>query len=286
MRHEIILEDKVYGEDKEDYYFKSKILERKSEKIKKIENNKKLKDGLSEEIEKDIKEYMNHIKSKEKHDLSQIQKVSGIFTKFENFEKYIKTLIPGSFGLWYEFELESPYFSSDVDELYMIQNPILKEQISKVPMIRGSSWKGLLSSTALDRLRKRVECQDCSIDKLISCYLSLVRVFGAGSEDFRKVEEEIKKIDKEAKKDKYAAKLTEELFKYCVFDLGININIKKNGTSVNKQLIDQIFNDMDKTNNIFSVRKGRAIFYPTYFNRLNYEVINPHNREKEQVRIQ
>ncbi|MGC8979423.1 RAMP superfamily CRISPR-associated protein, partial [Caldisericum sp.] len=30
----------------------------------------------------------------------------------------------------------------------------------------------------------------------------------------------------------------------------------------------------------FQTHKGRAIFYPTYFNRLSLEVINPHDRRK------
>ncbi|HSH35974.1 RAMP superfamily CRISPR-associated protein, partial [Schnuerera sp.] len=75
------------------------------------------------------------------------------------------------------------------------------------------------------------------------------------------------------------SKLIEELIKYCVYELGININIKKDGTSLYKQLIDQIKSNKCKTNNIFSVKRGRAVFYPTYFNRISYEVINPHNRE-------
>lgn len=258
MFHEIILENKV---KKEDYYFKSKIYKRKGKKPSDFINDYK---------------YNKYIESE---DIKQIQKISGIFNTPEDIDEYVKNLLPGSFGIWCKFELESPYFSNDDDNLYIIQNPIIKETISKIPMVKGSSWKGLLSSVALNKLRENVESKD--IPSIISCYLSFVRIFGTGSETFRKLEREIKKVIGEAER-KNSTKLTEILFQYCVFDLGININIKKDGTSINKQLIDEIIKKQNeqKVKNIFSVNKGRAIFYPTYFNKINYEVINPHDREK------
>lgn len=258
MFHEIILENKV---KKEDYYFKSKIYKRKGKKPSDFINDYK---------------YNKYIKSE---DIKQIQKISGIFNTPEDIDEYVKNLLPGSFGIWCEFELESPYFSKDDDNLYIIQNPIIKEMISKIPMVKGSSWKGFLSSVALNKLRESVESKD--IPSIISCYLSFVRIFGTGSETFRELEREIKKAIGEAER-KNSTKLTETLFQYCVFDLGININIKKDGTSINKQLIDEIIKKQNeqKVKNIFSVNKGRAIFYPTYFNKINYEVINPHDREK------
>lgn len=258
MFHEIILENKV---KKEDYYFKSKIYKRKGKKPSDFINDYK---------------YNKYIKSE---DIKQIQKISGIFNTPEDIDEYVKNLLPGSFGIWCEFELESPYFSNDDDNLYIIQNPIIKEMISKIPMVKGSSWKGFLSSVALNKLRESVESKD--IPSIINCYLSFVRIFGTGSETFRELEREIKKVIGEAER-KNSTKLTETLFQYCVFDLGININIKKDGTSINKQLIDEIIKKQNeqKVKNIFSVNKGRAIFYPTYFNKINYEVINPHDREK------
>lgn len=258
MFHEIILENKV---KKEDYYFKSKIYKRKGKKPSDFINDYK---------------YNKYIKSE---DIKQIQKISGIFNTPEDIDEYVKNLLPGSFGIWCKFELESPYFSNDDDNLYIIQNPIIKETISKIPMVKGSSWKGFLSSVALNKLRENVESKD--IPSIISCYLSFVRIFGTGSETFRELEREIKKVIGEAER-KNSTKLTETLFQYCVFDLGININIKKDGTSINKQLIDEIIKKQNeqKVKNIFSVNKGRAIFYPTYFNKINYEVINPHDREK------
>lgn len=258
MFHEIILENKV---KKEDYYFKSKIYKRKGKKPSDFINDYK---------------YNKYIKSE---DIKQIQKISGIFNTPEDIDEYVKNLLPGSFGIWCKFELESPYFSNDDDNLYIIQNPIIKETISKIPMVKGSSWKGFLSSVALNKLRESVESKD--IPSIINCYLSFVRIFGTGSETFRELEREIKKVIGEAER-KNSTKLTETLFQYCVFDLGININIKKDGTSINKQLIDEIIKKQNeqKVKNIFSVNKGRAIFYPTYFNKINYEVINPHDREK------
>lgn len=278
VHHEIILKDKVYGKHKkEDYYFKAKIYKRRTEEVRNIDDSE-LKKRCKKELESSKEKYMNFTKDEEKIVLSQIRKMSGIFDSSEELEQYTKDLMFGSFGLWYEFQFESPYFSRDDDELYVVQNPMLKEQISKIPMIRGSSWKGLLSSVALDKLKEKVESKD--IKEIISCYSNFVRIFGTGSENFREAEKEIEKIIEEDEKKKNT-KLTEKLFEYCVFDLGIDVNIQKDGTNINKQLIDEIVKkqNKEKVKDIFSVGKGRAIFYPTYLNKLNYEVINPHSRK-------
>ena len=213
-------------------------------------------------------------------DLQNIKSVSGIFERDEDMKNYINSLIPGSFGLRIEFILKSPYFSRDNDELYIVQNPVLKEYTTKVPMIKGSGWKGYLSSTALKMLAEKVENDDSSISDMIKFYLSYIRIFGTGSEDFRKLEEMITKYIENNHDNQDKQKLTNALIKYCLYDLGINIRISKNGTSIEEQLVEQIREKEKSVVEIFSVSKGRGIFYPTYFNKISYEVINPQNEKK------
>jgi len=53
-----------------------------------------------------------------------------------------------SFTLQLTFTLAKPYLSKDDDPLYIIDNPVVKDRIFRVPMVRSSSWKGTLRSAA------------------------------------------------------------------------------------------------------------------------------------------
>ena len=267
MRYEAIIDE---INDADNLYFKGKVLERKRQTA--IE--KERKEIEKKEIEKNIKK---HKEKESKFDLSDIKSISGIFEDDIDMKSYVDNLIPGSFGIRHEFIIKSPYFSRDNDELYIVQNPVLKEYTTKIPMIRGSGWKGYLSSAALKKLREKAEDDNYSISDMLKIYFSYTRVFGTGSENFRKMKET---IETSIAKNKDNKKDTEALIKYCLYDLGINIKISKNGTSIVEQLTTQIFEEKEKAKDIFSINKGRGIFYPTYFDNINYEVINPHDREK------
>jgi CRISPR-associated protein Cmr2 len=53
-----------------------------------------------------------------------------------------------SFFLQFEFTLARPYLSKDDEEFYIIDNPVRKDKVFKVPMVAASSWKGNLRWTA------------------------------------------------------------------------------------------------------------------------------------------
>lgn len=50
----------------------------------------------------------------------------------------------GSFVLNIPFELDKPYMSKNDQDFYIIENPIQREKIFQLPMIRSTSWKGAL----------------------------------------------------------------------------------------------------------------------------------------------
>ncbi|WP_456465757.1 RAMP superfamily CRISPR-associated protein [Desulfurobacterium sp.] len=189
-------------------------------------------------------------------DKSKIEKISGIFNKnkLNELNKKVKSLIPYSFVLHANIKLTSPYFSKDDDEFYLIQNPCLKDKAFKVPMIRGSGWKGAIAKAGKDL-----------INEDFIWFSSYTRIFGTGSEEYRKL------IEKLAK-DKNIADV---LIRYLLFELGKKItkkdieNIKHNSEDFLKKLNEHFFN----------VHKGRAILYPTYFDKLSLEIINPHSRK-------
>ncbi len=211
--------------------------------------------------------------------INVVQKTSGIFVNYNTFQDYIKSLIPGSFGLQYRFILQSPYFSHDDDEFYIIDNPVVKEKVWKVPMVRGSAWKGMLLKVASKKLVELIENDKTS--DAVQYFQSVLRIFGTGSEEFRKVEEAISnhikskgKTENQIDSGPYEIDITSKLAKYALYELGINLEFSNGGKSIKEQIWEYIKNDIKS----FSTKSGRGIFYPTYFDRLNLEVINPHNR--------
>lgn len=242
----------------EDYYFGSKILK---------------KQMVIDNIKKKRLRGIEHLK------LDYIKAVSGIYKDRESFKKDLEGLMPGSFGIWFEFKLIQPYFSSDDDALYAVANPVMKEYISKLPMVRPSTWKGMLRSAAIYIIKNELVNAD-SIEKVLGYYLSAARIFGTGSQSFRQLKKYLADFISENGKDKDFVK---SLIKYALFDLGIDISIQKdNQTTAVEQLAEQILRSAENNRHAvpIAVHKGRAIFYPTYFDALGFEIINPQNRNK------
>jgi len=70
------------------------------------------------------------------------------------------------------FSLKKPYISRDDDDFYIVDNPVCKDKVFKVPLVRPSSWKGALRYAAMEIiLRKPSEGK-------INARLALVRLFG------------------------------------------------------------------------------------------------------------
>lgn len=109
----------------------------------------------------------------------------------------ITTLPRYSFGLQFDFTLRSPYLSKDDTEFHILDNPVRKDKVFKLPMVAPSSWKGVL------RMVLREHAQS---DEIMN------RLFGQA-------------------------------------------------------------NDNDETGSA-----GRLQFYPTFFNQMGLEVLNPHER--------
>ncbi|MDM8526687.1 hypothetical protein QUF58_00630 [Anaerolineales bacterium HSG24] len=60
----------------------------------------------------------------------------------------VNTLPLLSFFIQFRFTLTRPFYSRDDDQFYIHENPVMKENVFKVPMVRPSSWKGTLRGTA------------------------------------------------------------------------------------------------------------------------------------------
>lgn len=203
-------------------------------------------------------------------DIDQIKKISNIFRNRTGFEKYIKDICPYGFIIHDNFKLGGPYFSREEDEFYAVQNPVLKEKISKFPMIRPTGWKGMLSSAALVKIKADIETFD--IEEFLKDYKSFLRIFGSGSEEIRSLQSAISSSTDEKK-------LSSELFRYAVLELGINLEIKKeNSCTMLQNIINKVTQNKEDVLEVLTPRRGRALFYPTYFDKIGFEVINPHDR--------
>jgi CRISPR-associated protein Cmr2 len=209
--------------------------------------------------------------------IQKIQKISGIIDDKNNIKNLIEKLPKYSFAVWIRFKLLGPYFSRDDDEFYIIQNPILKETVFKVSMIRGSSWKGALAGA----FKRLLNNNNSEKSEIIESYL---RIFGAGSDSIKGIESYLKEKSKNLKDFK------NNILEFILFELGMKvtkddideIEDENNEDKLIQKLQEKIFQKIKK-NDLpieFQTHKGKAIFYPTYFNKLSLEIINPHDRRK------
>lgn len=65
----------------------------------------------------------------------------------------------GSFSLQFIFILDKPYVSLDDSPLYILDNPLKKEKIFKLPYVSASQWKGNLRS-AIRQMQNISRCED------------------------------------------------------------------------------------------------------------------------------
>ncbi len=58
----------------------------------------------------------------------------------------LASLPPFSWFLQFTFTLAKPYISKDDNPFYIIDNPIVRDKVFQLPMVRSTSWKGNLYS--------------------------------------------------------------------------------------------------------------------------------------------
>ena len=187
--------------------------------------------------------------------------------RFSDMSDYIPSsgilkIMPSySFFLQFKFALATPYISRDDEEFYICDNPIRKDKVFKVPMVAGSSWKGNMRWTAMkiftDGLPDVIDQN--SISEYFDSRARIVRLFGhekAAISDYLDsvLAEAISGDDKSHKKFIENKEFVKENFRKFLIEKGyINTNVDG--------------------------RRGRLNFYPTFFNKISLEVINPHDRK-------
>ena len=157
------------------------------------------------------------------------------------------SLLPfGTFALHFTFTLTSPYLSKDDTALHLLDNPMKKEWLFKLPYVASTQWKGTLQATMVKQLvewwqglGEAEQSQRMQRKQFVAQRIQLTRLFGTEIENTRRylVQCGDEKLDRWYKR------------------------------YVRRFLSSTGF------------LAGRLYFYPTFFDQLSLEVINPHDRE-------
>jgi len=83
----------------------------------------------------------------------------------------LSTFPPGSWSIRFAFILRKPYLSRDDTDFYLLDNPVKKEWVFKVPYVAPSQWKGALRA-AMRRERGYTTWEEEARDK------QMTRLFG------------------------------------------------------------------------------------------------------------
>jgi len=154
-----------------------------------------------------------------------------------------------SWFLQFQFTLATPYISKDDESFYVSEgvNPVRKDKVFKVPMIAASSWKGLVRWAAMHvRLKENALAEKDFAQERLFQTLLFGDENGMGEED----------------EDSFAHYL-DYLNKLAVLPYQ-NLLREYFGVASDKSLPHH---------------RGRLFFYPTFFDLIDIEVINPHSRK-------
>lgn len=176
-----------------------------------------------------------------------------------------------SFFLQVRFVLSKPYISRDDEPFYVIDNPLKKEKVFGVPYVAAASWKGNLRWSAM---HVRIACP------LDEEKRRLVQSDGEST------------ADSQAQYENFALKQTEERFRHTLLfgsEQGWHEERPTGWTDYLDSLIGKRASDTyrELLRNHFGVGRhdptphvqGRLQFFPTYLDKIDLEVINPHDRE-------
>ncbi|GIV84820.1 MAG: hypothetical protein KatS3mg052_1827 [Candidatus Roseilinea sp.] len=162
------------------------------------------------------------------------------------------TLLPsGSWFLQFTFTLAKPWISKDDDPFYVAEsvNPVRKDKVFKVPMMSAASWKGLLRWTAM-HIRLAQKKDSLTPEQFAQERFAQTLLFGD------------EKGEEPGKTKDFAAYLDA---------------LKPEARAEYERLLRTHYKA--KPADPLPHHSGRLMFYPTFFNLIDVEVINPHSRE-------
>lgn len=168
---------------------------------------------------------------------------------------------PGSWAIQARFTLRKPYLSKDDVDFYIIDNPVKKEWVFKVPYVAASQWKGALRAAIIRELASQLQSGEIDEKTFINKRLQLYRLFGN-------------------EKDGTAEFLNRIWADYRIKQNSTDaeVSLKNEIQKVEKEFEAKLKDKKLKVDNVEGFQ-GRLHFYPTFFDRIGLEVINPHDRK-------
>lgn len=166
----------------------------------------------------------------------------------------VAELPPGTTLLELNFTLEKKYVSRDDAVFHPSDNPVRKEWIFRVPMVAPSTWKGCLRAAAVENLVRRPGDAKTKINER----LGLIEVFGPekGEADF----------EAEGDRRDTLTGYLDKHFRKAEIDLP---EYRRQA----KERFNTAEGEEDEPR-----RKGRLRFFPSFFDRVELDVLNPRNR--------
>jgi CRISPR-associated protein Cmr2 len=163
----------------------------------------------------------------------------------------IAALPPGSWFLQFTFTLAKPWISKDDDPFYVAEsvNPVRKDKVFKVPLMSAPSWKGLLRWTAM-HTRLALQKDTLSPEKFAQERFVQTLLFGD------------EKGEEPGQTKDFAAYLDA---------------LKPEARQEYERLL-RAYYELEPDDPL-PHHSGRLMFYPTFFDRIDVEVINPHSRK-------
>jgi len=159
----------------------------------------------------------------------------------------LSTLPACSTFLQFRFTLSTPYLSRDDETFHINNNPVRKDKVFKVPMVAGTAWKGNLHWTGVHLAILKWQ-QHQNVATFADERFRLARLFGdEKGEEGAQVQDLAKYLDEQSPQ---AAKLYRQ----------------------------KVRDHFLITGNTLPHHSGHLRFYPTFFDRISLEAINPHER--------
>lgn len=160
-------------------------------------------------------------------------------------------LPPGSWFLQFTFTLAKPWMSKDDDPFYVTEsvNPVRKDKVFKVPMMSAASWKGLLRWTLM-HTRLVLKKDELEAEKFAQERFVQTLLFG----------------DEQGEEPAHAKGFAEYVD-----------SLKPESRAEYERLLRNHYGV--KADDPLPHHSGRLIFYPTFFDLIDVEVINPHSRK-------
>jgi len=162
----------------------------------------------------------------------------------------ISCLVKGSWIIEFPITLRKPYISKDDTPFYIIENPIRKDKTFPIPYISSMAWKGNLRWTMIKTFLEPIKDKP---EDFANIRFRFTLLFGS-EKGWMSEESWTKYLDEmcENARELYRKKLAEKF--------------------ANK--LDKDFKDVSKIN-----IRGMLHFYPTFLDRIDMIVINPHDRK-------